>query len=401
MRRVLVADDDLTFLRPISVFLRGWGYEVLEANDGSEALSILEGEEPPAIALLDWIMPGIDGIDIVRLLREGMREDYTYIILITQKSEGKDLTQAFNFGVDDFVKKPFDADELRCRVKAGERILDYESRLRGQSEKILEYANEMEQMARSKAAQLIHSDRLATLGRTYAAIAHEIRNPNTYITGNALFLKEVCTASSPKVIDPELDEDFSKAVDAIVEGSKRIEGIVKSMKRFSARGSEMQELFDVNVSIDNAINMAKILFRKSVRIEKDFDTLPRIMGNPSQFEQVVLNLLTNAEQAVTNRGLDIFIESQMCKDEILVTVADNGPGITEKLSDKIWQPFFSTKNRDEGTGLGLAISRDIIKSHGGRIELDTQWNSGAKFDIYLPLYRNTKSMGEEDENTDS
>jgi diguanylate cyclase (GGDEF)-like protein len=127
--RVLIADDSLLSRRLLEETLGGWGYEVSAASDGTEAWQILSGEDPPTLAILDWMMPGFTGPELCRMVREKSREPYTYILLLTSRSEKDDMVEGMDSGADDYVTKPFDRHELQVRLRAGTRIVDLQEQL--------------------------------------------------------------------------------------------------------------------------------------------------------------------------------------------------------------------------------------------------------------------------------
>ena len=127
--RVLIADDSLVMRRLLQATLESWGYQVLGAADGAEALSILQSEDPPPIAILDWIMPVFTGLEICRLLRRKQEKVYTYVLLLTSKSQREDIVEGMGAGADDYVVKPFDKHELEVRLRAGRRIVELQNEL--------------------------------------------------------------------------------------------------------------------------------------------------------------------------------------------------------------------------------------------------------------------------------
>jgi two-component system, cell cycle response regulator len=122
-KRILIADDDAVSRRILKKFLTKWNYDVTEASDGTSALQVLEGDDAPRLAVLDWMMPGMEGVQICRLIRERPERPYLYLLLLTARSEKQDLLNALRLGADDYLTKPFDAQELQARLHVGERIL--------------------------------------------------------------------------------------------------------------------------------------------------------------------------------------------------------------------------------------------------------------------------------------
>jgi DNA-binding response OmpR family regulator len=127
--RVLIADDSLLSRRLLEGTLRGWGYDVIVAADGTEAWSVLSSKNPPSLAVLDWMMPGMTGPELCRLVRQRASEPYTYILLLTSRNEKDDVIEGMDSGADDYITKPFDKHELKVRLRAGTRIVDLQEQL--------------------------------------------------------------------------------------------------------------------------------------------------------------------------------------------------------------------------------------------------------------------------------
>jgi len=127
--KILAAEDNPVFQSMLRAILTKWGYEVIVAKDGNEALRVLEADNAPRLAILDWMMPGIDGVDVCRRVRAVGREPYIYILLLTARTDSEDLVEGIDSGADDYLTKPFNAPELRARLRAGQRILELQEQL--------------------------------------------------------------------------------------------------------------------------------------------------------------------------------------------------------------------------------------------------------------------------------
>ena len=253
-------------------------------------------------------------------------------------------------------------------------------------------------------AQLIQSEKLASLGEVTAGIAHEIQNPlnfvNNFSETNVELLQELkeelhkgnmqeANAIASGIIDNE---------QKVVHHGKRAEAIVKRMLLHSRNAKGEKQLTDINALIDEYLLLAYHSFRAKdnsfiAKTETHFDEkVGKISIIPQEIGRVLLNLFNNAMYATAERkikGSDsyvptIVVTTQKLKDKIKITVKDNGMGILKSLQDKIFQPFFTTKPTTEGSGLGLSLSYDIIKAHGGELKVDSTENEGAQFIIQLP-----------------
>lgn len=224
-------------------------------------------------------------------------------------------------------------------------------------------------------AQLFRSEKLASLGKLAAGVAHEINNPLTGILTNASLLLE----------DLEKDDPSREDLEIIVKETIRCREIVKRLLDFAKQTQPQKKLININILIENIIllvrNQASF---KNIIIEKFLDpSIPEIMADPDQIQQVFINIIINAAEAM-NKGGKLSIETKFIEshNSIWISFTDTGPGIPEHLLEKIFDPFFTTK--ETGTGLGLSISHGIIEQHGGTIDLESKINEGTKFIITLP-----------------
>jgi signal transduction histidine kinase len=260
---------------------------------------------------------------------------------------------------------------------------------------------------------LVHAEKLATVGQLAAGMAHEINNPICYVQSNLgslqdymnkLFgLVEVCeavirdegTSTAGKLasletrkhaIDfPLIVEDLPLLLTESREGVERIRQIVQNLRDFSRiDATEGFRLFDVHRAIDTTLGIVRSLSGSSICFTTYFEQLPLVECNPTELNQVLMNILVNASQAVSQNGL-IEIHTGRGPHHIWIEIKDNGCGIEEQVLPRIFEPFFTTKEVGRGTGLGLSISYGIIKKHGGDLTVRSRVGAGTVFLITLPV----------------
>ncbi|GBE53949.1 sensor protein ZraS [archaeon BMS3Bbin15] len=236
--------------------------------------------------------------------------------------------------------------------------------------------NRMVTELRSKEKQLIQSEKLATVGKLAAGVAHEINNPLANISLYAQMLYR-------KIRDP----DTRKKLKIIEEQADQTATIVKSLLEFSRQAEPKFELVDFNDIVNKTLNILEPqIYLNKINVKLKLDkNLPKIYADPIQIQQVLVNIVTNAVQAMEGKDdahLEIITRSK--GDKVMIVVRDNGVGILEENLDKIFDPFFSTKGVGKGTGLGLSVSYGIIENHGGEIKVKSKPGHGSIFIIILP-----------------
>jgi signal transduction histidine kinase len=231
--------------------------------------------------------------------------------------------------------------------------------------------------------QLTESQRLATIGTIAAVIAHEFNNLLTPIVSYSQFALQSAQSETP---DMEL---IRKALTKSFQGSEKAGKICASMLSL-ARGESSFGGVSVQTLVDEALAvLARDPQKDGIALRVQIPTDLLVVGDSVQLEQVLLNLLINARQAMLGKGGSLTVKAAAEGDGVKIQVIDNGPGIPEKLLPKIFQPFFTTKgtarkNEAHGTGLGLAICKEIVEHHGGRIEVDSEVGRGTTFSVILP-----------------
>lgn len=244
--------------------------------------------------------------------------------------------------------------------------------------------------------KLIQSDKLAAIGTLAAGVAHEINNPIGYIKSNLNSMmkyvnkmeKFVCEnpgcSQNNKTIMNEMLTDFKDAINESLEGSVRVSDIVSDLKSFSRVDSIKKTYADINEGINSTLNIVWNELKYKCIVERDLGKLPEILCIPNQINQVFMNILLNAGQAIDRSDGLITIQTRAQNKNIYISIKDNGAGIEESKLKKIFEPFYTTKEVGKGTGLGLSLAYDIIKEHKGSIEVESEVGKGTEFIITLP-----------------
>ncbi len=250
--------------------------------------------------------------------------------------------------------------------------------------------------------QLLQADKLASLGQLVSGIGHEINNPNTFIRGNLYIVQEAMRDIFPILDDyhrshPDLKvarlnydvfrQNIPILIDDMVEGSNRIKGIVDGLRKFGKRDEGfLNEVVNLNMVTESCLRLVDNQIRRTADVKVDLQQdLPTVMGNAQKLQQVILNMLINASQAIDKPRGTLKVTTRFDGKEAQIRVKDNGKGMDEKTISQIFDPFFTTKRRQGGTGLGLSIAYGIIKEHKGRIGVVSEVGAGTTFCIYLPV----------------
>ena len=259
-------------------------------------------------------------------------------------------------------------------------------------------------------SQLVHQDKMSSLGRLVAGIAHELNNPINFIYGNVDFLgaylrdlirlveavdaDELAPAAREKFerVRFEVDydhmrADWQKLVRSIRAGAERTAGIVRDLRTFSrASGAEQRDV-DVVAQLDTTLTLITPLIRNRIQIRRHVAAdVPPVPGNPGHIGQIFMNLLTNAAQAIPGEGwIELTIAPTPDRTAVRIAVADSGPGIDPQVMARVVDPFFTTKDVGEGTGLGLWITDSIVRAHAGTLGWSNRAGAGAEFVVTLPV----------------
>lgn len=297
------------------------------------------------------------------------------------------------------------AEEARKEAEAiglrNMELTQLNEEIEAQKQKLEEALTEL----KSAQAQLIQSEKMASLGELTAGIAHEIQNPLNFVNNFSEVSNELLDEMKQEIDNGEMDEvkaiadDVKQNLEKILHHGKRADGIVKGMLQHSRTSTGQKELTDINALADEYLRLAYHGLRAkdksfNATMKTDFDeSITKINVISQDIGRVILNLITNAFYAVSERkklnieGYEpvVTVSTRKFNDRITVHVKDNGTGIPQKVMEKIFQPFFTTKPTGQGTGLGLSLSYDIVKVHGGELKVETIEGEGSEFIIQLPL----------------
>lgn len=377
---VLIVEDDRAIREPLCVLLRGEGYRVALAENGQEALRKLRTEPSPDIIVLDLRMPVMDGWEF----RAIQQQDPVLGLIPVVAISADGSAQAVTMSADAYLRKPLDPSDLLQTIDGILR----------------------EQEWQAMSSRLEEAEHLASLGRVAAAVGHEINNPLAFVVLNLdqtlAQLRELGSAPAETIAAevaradalPSTLESLATRLTEVTSmletcqtGLERIRRTVGNLQRLSRSEDEVRGAVDVAKVLDQAIAMAWNQIRHRSRFVTNVEVVPPVEGNVGALEQVFLNLLVNAVQAIPEGQAEkneIRITTQAKGAEVMVEIRDTGAGIAPDLQARVFEPFFTTKPAGIGTGLGLFISRQTITDHGGRVEIESEVNKGTAFRVFLP-----------------
>ncbi|HMK65835.1 MAG TPA: response regulator [Thermodesulfobacteriota bacterium] len=382
---ILLVDDEETNIKLLKAHFQRAGYNILTALNGEETINL--ARQKPDLILLDVMMPGLDGLQTCRILKKDAGTEDIPIIFLSALEDAESRTQGLEAGGVDFVSKPFNGRELLARVRNHLTIKDQERQLK-------EYALKLEDMVQERTRQLVHAERLATLGTFAAATLHEINNPNAAIQGSAELGKYFCQkvkelAGRPGGTDwaaltKALDQ-LEARLDAIFVGSRRITEIARTLKGYARKEGAQKTRCSLIDPIKATMGLLHHRLKSGVSVDLQIPPDLQVDCQPQELSQVFVNLLNNAMDAMAEEKGKVIIKAELSGTEIIIQVEDNGPGIPQEIERNLFEPFFTTKDPSRGTGLGLFIIRNIIDEHQGKIVLIRNDATGATFQIRLPV----------------
>ena len=405
--KILLVDDSPVVLRSLSKFLSA-KYTCFEAASVLEAFEMLRSNDF-ALVITDIIMPGLSGVELLRKVVEVYPQ--TAVIVVSGVDRPQRTLDAIRLGAFDYLIKPCDNEVLELTVRrALERrslLIDakkYKADLEARNEELIRGKQQLQRLQ----AQIVQNEKMASIGQLAAGIAHELNNPVGFLYGN-LDLLEVCVRDLTKVVrffdgvelPPEARESadalknavsYNRTVsdlDSIIsdcrEGAERVRDIVQNLRTFSRLDEAELKLTDIHEGIDSTIRiLSKYFSVGNVELVREYSGVPSIEAFSAKLNQVWMNLLVNAAQAIGDRNGVVRIKTWSEPEKVCVAISDTGCGIAPDEMGRIFDPFFTTKSVGEGTGLGLSISFGIVEDHGGLIRVDSEVGRGTTFTVELP-----------------
>lgn len=417
---ILIVDDEANNRNVLRAQLANDGYELLSAASGEEALALVD-QRLPDLVVLDAMMPGISGFDLAEILKSEPRTQAIPIIMLTALGDSDSRLTALTNGAEEFLTKPVARAELQARIRNLLKLKRHQDELADHSARLASEVAEREQalvganqQLVDMTNQLLHSERLAAIGQLTAGVAHEINNPIGFVNSNLGTLKgyvkdlvrmlrayEAIHAASPcdaqaaarlQQLRAELELDYvcddaPQLIAESLDGVTRVRRIVGDLKNFAHAGQNPAwEMADLHECLDSTLNIANNEIKYKARVVRDYGDLPLVECVPSQINQVFLNLLVNAAQAIPEgTSGTITVRTSHTADEARIEISDTGSGIAPEHLPQIFAPFFTTKPQGSGTGLGLSLSLGIVQRHDGRIEVASQPGHGTTFSVVLPI----------------
>lgn len=355
--------------------------EGLELYKGMPILELIKS--PHTELFRSLLQRSLKGEKLSKIIDYPSKDGFSYFIFTCNPiNQGEVVT-----GVSVFIQ---DITELRNAQNELKRYSEnLEELVNERSEQIIKAYEELQESneqlkttldsLRKTQNQLVQSEKMASLGVLSAGVGHEINNPLNFIKGGVNALASHLNLQSEKI-----GEEVKPYIDIINEGVNRATAIVKGLSHFSRQSGKQDEVCDLHKILDNCLLILNSKLKHKAVIEKQYaDSLPTLTGNEGQLHQAILNILSNAEQAIKQNGL-IRISTTVEKNYIKLTISDNGHGISVENLPRISDPFFTTKAPGEGTGLGLSITYKIIEEHKGKITVKSELNKGTEFVLLFP-----------------
>ncbi len=411
---ILCVDDETIVLESLNAQIKqffGSKFRIEIAENGKEALRIVKDlvkkEIDLPVVVSDHIMPGMKGDELLSDIFK--LSNKTLNIMLTGQADSQAVGNAVNNAkLFRYMSKPWNSNDMNITIKEAVRSFFLDKEIEEQKVKLEELVVQLEEyndtldeivddrtkeierqkdelettLTRLKEtqSQLIQSEKMASIGVLSNGVAHEINNPLNQINGGKelirRYVREKASGHS-NVLLPLLE--------LIENGVIKASNIVRILNQFCDTSMAKSERIDINAIIDNCLFILQMQIDENTKIKKEYTGESyNLIGNEGNLHQVMLNILTNALQAIENSG-SIFIKTDIENNYLKIRIKDNGIGIPEDNLKNVTDPFYTTKDPGKGTGLGLSIALKLINDHNGFISFDSQLKKGTTVDILFPI----------------
>ena len=403
--RILIAEDEPVSRHVLLSILKKEGHEVLEARNGAEALAAFDLPDPPFVAVLDWMMPEIDGVEVCRRLRARKDLPPVYVILLTAKSQPENIVEGLRCGADDYMIKPFERRELAARIGVAARVVGLQRSL---AERNRELASALESL-RAAQARILLQERMAAIGTLAAGLSHEINNPTGFISGNlqllaadlqaledlfkayesleaearereSLALRDVERIKGSVSLD-RLRSEFPARIGDALEGIRRITAVIRTLAGYARSDGRPQEL-DLDREVEATLKFVTPDLQSRVRLSADLKADRRVHGRPEELKHAVLSLLVHSIRSVEAGG-EVRVKTFPREDRALIEVSNDGPALSAEDRSRLFDPLSSSLEIQGGSGLGLYATYTVVQRYGGTLEVRSGPGRGTTFTISL------------------
>jgi C4-dicarboxylate-specific signal transduction histidine kinase len=384
-QKILIVDDEPRNQRIVTETLEDL-FDLQVASSGEEALQCMQ-TNPPDLVLLDIMMPGMNGYEVCSHIQKNPDLRFTKVILVSGKAMIDERLKGYEAGANDYMTKPFVPEELLAKSKVFLRLAQIEKELDQMNQSLDAKVQEKARLLIEAEMKLVNSAKMSALGEMAGGVAHEINTPLATIL---LLSDQQLEDLSANDINKENLENYFHTV---ATAAKHIAKIVQGL-RFFSRNSSADPFVRADLAkiIDDTVLLCSERF-KIHNIRLHVKSFPLSLTCSSvEIAQVLLNLLNNSFHAID--GLPekwIQVSVQEDQEFVEISVTDSGSGISPQMREKIFQPFFTTKEIGQGTGLGLSISKGIIENHRGTLRLDES-SPNTRFVIRIPKEQDARSI---------
>ena len=398
MVRILLVDDSPIVRAMVGGALEMAGFTVLCAESGAQALEQFSRERPDVV-VCDLVMPGMDGIAVVRALRA--LDPLAPVIILTEQGDVDSCVRALREGAEGFLSKGMPLEMLEREVRQAlqhRRLLEHNLALQEANQA---YQRQLEEMVREKTAEVLrleqlksHAEKVGALGTVVAGVAHEVNNPLAVVKSNLRWVSELFEALRERAgllgserLGAELHADLEELPDVLAESTAsadRIANIVRTLRRIAHPGTANAR-GQVTDGLQDAEIYCRPLLADGVELVRELDErLPEVPLSRDDLATILSNLIGNAAQAMPDGKGRIAVAAHQEGGRVRLEVSDTGCGISPENLAKVCDPFFTTKPPGKGTGLGLSLVRQLVTGAAGSLTVESTVGQGTTFRLLLP-----------------